>query len=367
MNALPYYIYLDSKIVGTAKQIVMFFENRVFSHENTLVLIKKYKDKSNRKIEEIFRQYHISYKFILAKDLDELSKGIVFYPFNAQSNCRAVANRNLIHIFITHGESNKISSIKPIIRIYDYVLTAGQAGIDRFLAHGIFSQYDVDSGRIMMAGDTFIGKTGLSLSGKKCIMYAPTWEGGIEQENYSSLVEWEFIANRLLQKVAEYQIDTILIRSHPNIGHRMHEYSDYLLSLIKLLKGHEINVVIFASNLTLTWWQKFKWTSLKISFLNSLKDFQAVFAICDISAIETQLLNENIPYELFMNAHKQNAIVKKQIVYKEVDKWSNNCMLIPVNPNEYKKYLIYDSLHSIAPQDHISILLTKLLGGKFQK
>lgn len=367
MNALPYYIYLDSKIVGTAKQIVTFFENRVFSHENTLVLIKKYKDKSNRKIEEIFRQYHISYKFVLAKDLDELSEGVMFYPFNAQSNCRAVANRNLTHIFITHGESNKISSIKPIIRIYDYVLTAGQAGIDRFLTHGIFSQCDVDSGRLIKIGDTFIGKTGLSSSGTRCIIYAPTWEGGVEQENYSSLGEWQYIAKYLLKKIVEYQVDTVLIRSHPNIGHRLHEYSDYLFSLIKLLKYREINVVVFAPNLTLTWWQKFKWMSLKIPFLNSLKDFQAVFAICDISAIETQLLNENIPYELFMNVHKKNAMLKKQIIYREVDKWSNNCMLMPVNPDEYKKYLIYANSHSIVPQDQISILLTKLLGGKFQK
>lgn len=139
MKNLPYFIYLDSKIVGSALQICTFFENGVFDKNNTTILIKKYKHKSNKMIGNIFKNKVFNYRFVNENDLDNLESGVIFYPFNAQSNCRAVANRNLTHIFITHGESNKVSSIKPIIRIYDYVITAGQAGIDRYLTNNIFS------------------------------------------------------------------------------------------------------------------------------------------------------------------------------------------------------------------------------------
>ncbi|MDP4360951.1 hypothetical protein QR510_30430, partial [Escherichia coli] len=74
---------------------------------------------------------------------------IVFYLFNAQSNCRIVANRNLIHVFVTHGESHKLASVKPIIRIYDYVVTSGDVGIDRYLKSGIFTPFDIRNGKVI--------------------------------------------------------------------------------------------------------------------------------------------------------------------------------------------------------------------------
>ena len=128
----PHYLYLDSKIVGTARQICVFFENGVFSPETT-VLLRYHKHLSQLKIVRYLRQHKIKFRYIYRMaDLDKIECGTVFYPFNAASNTRLVANRRLKHIFVTHGESNKICSVKPIIRIYDIVCVAGQAGIDRF-------------------------------------------------------------------------------------------------------------------------------------------------------------------------------------------------------------------------------------------
>lgn len=360
MEHLPQFIYLDSKIVGTAKQIATFFEEGIFASETT-VLIKKYKHKSAKQIAAIFRLHGIAYRFVLAQDLDTLPKGVMFYPFNAQSNCRAVANRHLTHIFITHGESNKAASVKPIIRIYDYVLTAGQAGIDRFLAHGIFSQHDVDSGRLITAGDTFIGKTGLSKQGKKCIFYAPTWEGGIEQENYSSLAYWQQVAERIIQKVAEYQVDTLVIRSHPNTGHRLAYYQENLFQLAKTCMQHNLKVIAYQPNLALSLFQQWKWKKLGIKFSSNLKDFQAVFALCDVSAIETQLLNEDISYELFYPAYQSTMAIPNLNVYHEVAPMDIQAAWLSLHDAaQHKIYWINTHFEQMALSNRITFLINQL-------
>ncbi|URL02554.1 CDP-glycerol glycerophosphotransferase [Avibacterium sp. 20-126] len=300
MKNKPYFIYLDSKIVGTAKQIMTFFENGIFPRENTTLLIKKYKHRSAKVISHLFQKANVTHRFVKAADLDALREGIIFYPFNAQSNCRAVANRNLIHIFITHGESSKISSVKPIIRIYDYVMTAGDAGIDRFFNHKIFFPADLE--RLITGGDTFVGKTGLSDSSDNTtpvIFYAPTWEGGIPQENYSSLSYTELVTRVILQLSQCYHTDHIVIRSHPNTGYRLAEYKEFLLHLIENLLKESKKLILFKPHLNFSLLQTWKLKRKGVCLVDTLQHFNAVFGLCDISAVETQLLNENIPYYLF--------------------------------------------------------------------
>lgn len=311
-NSLPCFVYLDSKIIGSALQICTFFDYGVFDKNKVIVLVKKYKHKSNKIIGGIFKQENIQYCFVVDADLDNLESGVIFYPFNAQSNCRAVANRNLTHIFITHGESNKVSSIKPIIRIYDYVITAGQAGIERYLNHHIFSQYDVDKGRIISLGDTFIGKTGLSANkmNKNVIFYAPTWEGGIERENYSSLSFVDKVTKILIQTSKKCHIDTVVIKPHPNMGHRLKEYRTYLFNIVSVLRDYGIGVVLFKPYTNINIVQFLQYKKLGVKFSRSLDRYHAIIGFCDISAMETQFLNEDIPYHLFLTKKETQSLLK---------------------------------------------------------
>lgn len=363
---LPHFIYLDSKIIGTAVQICTFFANDVFDKNKTTILIKKYKHKSNKIIGNIFSKEKICHRFVNEADLDALTDGVIFYPFNAQSNCRAVANRNLTHIFITHGESNKISSVKPIVRIYDYVITAGQAGIDRYLMHKIFSQYDVDAGRIIPFGNTFIGKTGLSFqgAGQKVIFYAPTWEGGIEQENYSSLSYIEAVSKSLIEAAKFYQIDTIVIKPHPNTGHRLKVYIDHLYELVKCLKNSHANVIVFKPHTNLTWFQMFKYQKLDVLFVDNLSDYHAIVGFCDISAMETQFLNENILYYLFCHSKNVTSLRNNHAYYQNalIDYCgeSNIGALIVSDFLKLKEYMIFQELNRIVLSKRIPFLLTSL-------
>ncbi|OOH85096.1 hypothetical protein BMT54_11920 [Pasteurellaceae bacterium 15-036681] len=347
------YIYLDSKIIGAAKQIVAYFEQGIFSKKDTVVLVKKYKHKSAKQIARIFSQYRLMFRFVRMRDLDHLGKGVIFYPFNAQSNVRAVANRKLKHIFITHGESNKIASIKPIIRIYDYIVTAGQAGIDRFIANGIFSSHDVEHGRFIKMGDTFIGQTGLAQpdTGKACLFYAPTWEGGIEQENYSSLENISFVMSTLCELARQYDINEIVIRPHPNMGHRLKIYRQHLLELIKLLSMNGFSIVIFSRHFTFSWLEKLKLRRYKIQSLDDLSHYYARFGVCDISAMESQLLNEDIPYHLYWNSFRHPSVFVDASIYEDTQFIEGSQKFITlvatqIRNNRFKDYLIDQHIKS---------------------
>lgn len=302
----PYALYLDSKILGTARQLISFYERGVFSAKNTIIYLKKYK-KSAREFSRLFIAKGIPFKFMKPRELDDLKGQIIFYAFNAQSNCRFVANRNLKHIFITHGESNKISSIKPIIRIYDHVVMSGRLSLERYYNSGLFDEHDYKTGRLIMMGDTFIGKTGFSQkdSGKPVVFYAPTWEGGLATEDYSSLQNIQLVENTILQTLAQLHINELVIQAHPNLGHRLSGYIDNLIVLLKRLAKKGVKLYLYRNHVNFDLFQRIRLSLLDVETVTSLSNFTVQHALIDISAMESQCINEGINYYSF---YKQDCL-----------------------------------------------------------
>lgn len=296
----PYALYLDSKILGTARQLISFYDQGIFSAENTIIYLKKYKE-SYRKFSLLFATKGIPFKFMKPRELDALTGQTIFYAFNAQSNCRFVANRNLKHIFITHGESNKVSSVKPIIRIYDHVIMAGKLSLERYYRSGLFDQHDVETKRLIMMGDTFIGRTGFS-SDKSCkpaLFYAPTWEGGLESENYSSLVNIDLVYEVLVTALKELRLKTIVVKPHPNLGHRLPTYEKKLVNLLCKLASYGYTVKLKSNGLLFSYINKFKMRRNNIYLLDNMSAYCARLAFVDVSAMESQCINECINYRIF--------------------------------------------------------------------
>lgn len=298
----PYALYLDSKILGTATQLLSFFEQEIFSRDNTIIYLKRYKE-SAKAFQKIFERARIPYQFMRPSELDQLSNQIIFYAFNAQSNCRLVANRKLKHVFITHGESNKVSSIKPIIRIYDHVTMAGQLSLERYYKSGLFDEDDYEKGRLILVGDTFIGRTGFSLSTKATpvLFYAPTWEGGLATENYSSLKNIELVKTCLLQAIKQLNINRVVIQPHPNLGHRTKKYLNNLIELMLILRKVGVDLYFYPNEISINFIQKIKIqrSGVKVIEQSYLKNHYVKHAFVDISAIESQCINELIPYFSF--------------------------------------------------------------------
>lgn len=309
-----YYIYIDTKIKGTIDQLLDYFRAGVFNTDACICVYFKYYKDIEKYIQSSFIDTSIQFKFIRKNsDLNFISNKVVFYLFNAQSNCKIVARRDLVHIFVTHGESHKLASIKPIIRIYDCVITSGQVGIDRYLKAGIFTEYDIQVlNKVIPMGNTFIGQHSYVYnSNAEAYLYAPTWEGGIPSENYCSLNA--NIQTALFDCLSRNTIKKVYIQPHPNLGHRDQAYLKRLITLADFLRKSNIKVCIVKSNFKFKDRWYFKGCEQVSKFENTI-DISG--AIVDISAMEMQLVHSHVPTTVLINSEVMDTLIIPKRVQK---------------------------------------------------
>lgn len=339
MSRKLYYIYIDTKILGAVKQLLGYFHSDVFNREACIAVYVKYYKENSEIISKIFDENGIRYKFIKKySDIAFEDNKIVFYLFNAQSNCRMVAFRNVSHVFITHGESNKKSSVKPITRIYDHVVTSGQVGIDRYLKAGIFTEYDIENNRAIRLGNTFVGQNNYRYNeGSHTLLYAPTWEGGVPDENFSSINDG--IDRLLLKVVKDKSIKRLVIQNHPNLGHRDNRYNvTFNKALIKLIKQ---GVNVYMVKKTVSMRDRVQAFRKGFKYVSSSKPVNVSHAITDISAMEVQLLVKNIPTLVLANKHRYKELV---IPHKMDSHYSNTMIYLD---NKDNKSIRFDSPKTI--------------------
>ena len=60
-----------------------------------------------------------------------------FYVNNAARNSHLVERRELTHVWLNHGDSEKPACYNPVHAIYDLLFAAGRAGVDRYARHGV--------------------------------------------------------------------------------------------------------------------------------------------------------------------------------------------------------------------------------------
>jgi CDP-Glycerol:Poly(glycerophosphate) glycerophosphotransferase len=135
----------------------------------------------------------------------------VFYVNNGAKNTHCVRYGELTHIFLNHGDSDKASSFNAVTTMYDRVFVAGQAGIDRYLQHGV----DIPAHRFRIVGRPQVAavrppERPVDQVGEPVVLYAPTWTGHYADANYSSLPVAGAIVEALLERGA-----TVILRHHP--------------------------------------------------------------------------------------------------------------------------------------------------------
>ena len=95
-------------------------------------------ERSNAQIAEITRA-----PIVLCRTLESLEDTLVpsvraaFYVNNGLKNTHYVERRELTHVWLNHGDSEKPACFNPVHAIYDKIFTAGQAGVDRYARHGV--------------------------------------------------------------------------------------------------------------------------------------------------------------------------------------------------------------------------------------
>ncbi|MFF1644387.1 hypothetical protein [Streptomyces sp. NPDC058240] len=151
-------------------------------------------------------------------NLDLSSVRVALYAANVGKNIHLLRVPTMQHVFIGHGDSDKIASVNPYSKVYDEVWTAGRAGRDRYaLADvGVRDEDIVEVGRPQLAAIQSWSGTGKNPI--PTVLYAPTWEGWDDNPgNTSLLLAGENIVRRLLE--AEQPV-RLLYKPHPFTGTR---------------------------------------------------------------------------------------------------------------------------------------------------
>ena len=222
-------------------------------------------------------------------------------------------NKNIKHIHIGHGDSDKPSSYIRAQKIYDYILLADQTAINRYKNNNINLP---DSIYLKMGAPIAPGMESIDHpSSLKNILYIPTFEGNNAQSNYSSL---KTLHTKLVKYFKEdTQNHTLSFRPHPATGSRISEYADYVEELKKVASFYELP---------------------KSEIFN-----KSDAAICDISGITSEYLFTGKPIIIPICDETTMRTLKASTLSKVAYLWSVNS--IPLDT--FLKSIAQDPLFSI--------------------
>lgn len=135
----------------------------------------------------------------------------VFYVNSVASNINMVSYRNLTHVYLGHGDSDKEISAHPVHAMYDKIFVAGQAAIERYHANNVLIPEEKFAivGRPQLRGAEHGPRTRGS-NEPITVLYAPTWLGYNDASTLSSLAHAGPYIERLLAVGAR-----IIFRPHP--------------------------------------------------------------------------------------------------------------------------------------------------------
>ncbi|WP_194422066.1 CDP-glycerol glycerophosphotransferase family protein [Microbacterium abyssi] len=120
------------------------------------------------------------------------------------------------HVFINHGESDKMYMTTNQYKAYDYAFVAGQAARDR-LSRTLWD-YDVDSRTIEIGrpqADHYSGILPYTPDERTVVLYAPTWEGDRPSAHYGSIATHGETLVKALLATGRHRV---IYRPHPRSG-----------------------------------------------------------------------------------------------------------------------------------------------------
>lgn len=151
---------------------------------------------------------------------------ITLYVANVGNNIHFLREPRVKHVFIGHGDSDKVASFNPFSKAHDEIWVAGQAGRDRYARArvGVRDDQIVEVGRPQL--DSLERFTPRDLDAEPwptrdrpmSVLYAPTWEGWTDEGFQTSVREMSVdIVKRLLASSLPLRV---IYKPHPLIGTR---------------------------------------------------------------------------------------------------------------------------------------------------
>jgi CDP-Glycerol:Poly(glycerophosphate) glycerophosphotransferase len=144
---------------------------------------------------------------------EQLDAKVVLYCNNSILNFQSLINGRMLHVHINHGESDKQSMASNNAKAYDRVFVAGEAAVQRHAA-GLL---DFDLDRLMRIGRPQLDLRPAPLlppSARRTVLYAPTWEGDAEYNDYTSV---DTIGRDVVRAVLAVPDVRIIYKPHPKV------------------------------------------------------------------------------------------------------------------------------------------------------
>lgn len=157
----------------------------------------------------------------------------VFYVNNGLKNTHYIERRELEHIWLNHGDSEKPACFNPVHAIYDRIFAAGQAGIDRYARHGVSispEKFEI-VGRPQVETIEVVRPEQQSAPSPVAptVLYAPTWVGPFADSDVYSLPLGVEIVSALIAHGC-----TVIFRAHP-LNYRSPVAVGYIRAISDLL------------------------------------------------------------------------------------------------------------------------------------
>ncbi len=138
----------------------------------------------------------------------------VMYVNNGVGNFQSLTVAELAHIHVNHGESDKICMVSNQVKAYDRVFVAGQAAVLRHRA--ALSEFNEEV--LVRVGRPQLDENptpSIPESSRRTILYAPTWAGEDEANNYTSM---EYMGPHIIDAILVQEDIRVIYKPHPRIS-----------------------------------------------------------------------------------------------------------------------------------------------------
>ncbi|QVJ01157.1 glycerophosphotransferase [Nocardiopsis eucommiae] len=150
--------------------------------------------------------------------LDLSAVRVALYPGNTGKNIHLIQRAEIKHVFVGHGDSDKLPSSNRVSRIFDEIWVAGRGGRDRYerVRHAIDDRDVVEVGRPQLV--EVRGHRPPEQRAVPTVIYAPTWEG-VDDNNY--LTSADTAGLELVERlVGGSEPVRVIYKPHPLLGRR---------------------------------------------------------------------------------------------------------------------------------------------------
>ena len=160
----------------------------------------------------------------LERVIHEQDLHVVFYVNQNAKNFQMMRYGRRWHVFINHGESDKMYMTTNQFKAYDYALIAGDAARTRL--EKVLWDYDFDKRAIPIGrpqADHYLDGSPLPYTpdDRDVVLYAPTWEGDRGAAAYGSVASHGVALVRGLLATGRHRV---IYRPHPRSGVVDHAY-----------------------------------------------------------------------------------------------------------------------------------------------